>query len=489
MTDTPNLSLPIIDVLAQKHLIANDAFAMLDALVMLAVLDRDLTAPPGSPADGDRYLVKATGTGLFAGHDNQIAHFSNGDWSFYAPRLGWTCFVADESVVLTWDGSAWITLDNITELQNLIELGIGTTADATNPFAAKLNNALWVAKTVAEGGDGNLRVKLSKESAANTLSILFQDNFSGRAEIGLAGDDDFHFKVSPDGSTWIEAIKVASATGRVSFPASPQREILTANRTYYVRTDGSDSNDGLSNASGGAFLTIQKAIDTVANTIDLGGFNVTIQVADGTYTGTTNIYAAWVGKGTVSVVGNTTTPANCIISPSSGNAFSVGALILGSNCFTSAALILAGFKIVPAGSATAIVIAEGGRLLINGAMEYAGGSALHIQASRAAALVITADYTISGNATSHINAINNSIVTVTGRTITLTGSPVFSGGFMKSDRLATMVVNGNTFSGSTGASSKRYATTKGGLIDTGGGGASYFPGTTAGTDDGTGIYV
>src|SRR6185312_746446 len=75
MTDTPNLDLPVIDVLAQKHLIANDAFAMLDALVMLAVLDRDLTAPPGLPTDGDRYIVKATGTGLFAGHDNQIAHF------------------------------------------------------------------------------------------------------------------------------------------------------------------------------------------------------------------------------------------------------------------------------------------------------------------------------------------------------------------------------------------------------------------------------
>jgi len=106
MADTPNLALPVFDALAQKHLIANDAFARLDALVMLAVLDRDLTAPPGAPAEGDRYLVKAAGTGLFAGHDDHIAHFTAGDWSFYPPRAGWTCFVADEAVLLGWNGSA-----------------------------------------------------------------------------------------------------------------------------------------------------------------------------------------------------------------------------------------------------------------------------------------------------------------------------------------------------------------------------------------------
>jgi hypothetical protein len=52
-----------------------------------------------------------------------------------------------------------------------------------------------------------------------------------------------------------------------------------------------------------------------------------------------------------------------------------------------------------------------------------------------------------------------------------------------------MVLNGNTFSGATGASSKRYAVASLSLLDTGGGGASYLPGDTAGTNDGTGVYA
>ena len=45
----------------------------------------------------------------------------------------------------------------------------------------------------------------------------FQDGFSGRAQVGLCGDDNFHFKVSPDGSTWNEAININASTGQPTF--------------------------------------------------------------------------------------------------------------------------------------------------------------------------------------------------------------------------------------------------------------------------------
>jgi hypothetical protein len=41
--------------------------------VQLAVLDRHLTAPPASPADGDRYIVASGAAGAWAGWDLNVA--------------------------------------------------------------------------------------------------------------------------------------------------------------------------------------------------------------------------------------------------------------------------------------------------------------------------------------------------------------------------------------------------------------------------------
>ncbi len=76
--------------------------------------------------------------------------------------------------------------------------------------------SMEAAAVAVEGGDGDLRYKLSKESSAKTLSFLFQNNYSGRAEFGLVGDDDFRVKVSPDGSSWYDGLAIARSTGVVS---------------------------------------------------------------------------------------------------------------------------------------------------------------------------------------------------------------------------------------------------------------------------------
>ena len=61
---TTHLLLPyILAAQAQKHVTHNEALRLLDGLVQLSVLDRDLMAPPGSPADGDRYIVASGATG------------------------------------------------------------------------------------------------------------------------------------------------------------------------------------------------------------------------------------------------------------------------------------------------------------------------------------------------------------------------------------------------------------------------------------------
>ncbi len=622
MTDTPHLGLPTIEAAqAQKHVTHNEALTLLDIFVQLAVASRALSAPPASPAENSRYIVKPTGTGAFAGKDNQFARYSGGGWLFYPPRTGWLAFVADEGALLAWNGSAWMGMSGgISELQNLALLGVGTTADTTNPVSAKLNNALWTAKTVAEGGDGHLRYKLSKENAAKTLSFLFQDNFSGRAEIGLTGDDDLHFKVSPDGTTWIDALVVDKTTGaakinsgffltgdisptqitadqndynpaglssasvlrlssdasrnitglagggdgrivavvnagantillkdanasssaanRFSFGAdltlaakqsavlwydatesrwkllagpggtgggsvssvfgrtgavvaasgdysitqiTNAREVLTAARSYFVRTDGSDSNNGLANTAGGAFLTIQKAIDTV-NTLDTRGFAVTVNVAAGTYTGGILMTLPVVGGGTLKISGDTTTPSNVVISTTSKDAVVVTGY--------GVALSIEGVKVTTTTSGEGMLAAFGGKITVTGKVEFgAVAGTAHLHALYAGAIAINVAYNISGAAAFYhywTEVTASSIQAIAAVTVTVTNSPTFVT-FAKAEQCSEIVAVFMTYSGTVTA--KRYDAALNAVINTAGSGANYFPGNVAGTTSTGGQYA
>lgn len=222
MENTANLSLPcIMPSQAQKHVTHNAALRLLDAIVQLAVLDRDLVSPPETPAEGDRYIVAASATGMWEGADGKIAAWQDGGWVFLDPKPGWLCVVADEAALVYWTSVAWESVGAaLSAFQNLARLGVGTIADDENPFAAKLNKALWAALTTGEGGSGDLRYTLNKQGAGNVLSLLMQSNWSGRAEIGLVGNDDLTVKVSADGSNWTEALKVDRQSGKVALPCT-----------------------------------------------------------------------------------------------------------------------------------------------------------------------------------------------------------------------------------------------------------------------------
>ena len=229
---TTNLALPyILAAQAQKHVTHNEALRILDGLVQLSVLDRVLTAPPGSPADGDRYIVASGGTGDWAGWDQNVALFTDGAWLRLPPRAGWRAWVEDEGLLLVYDSSDWIgTMP--ASLQNLALLGLGTTADAANPFSAKLNAALWTAKTVAEGGTGDLFYTMNKEAAGDDLGLTLQTGFVTKALLGLFGSDKFRLAVSPDGSTFFDGLIVDNTSGIVDQPRLPRFKAYTDYDNY-----------------------------------------------------------------------------------------------------------------------------------------------------------------------------------------------------------------------------------------------------------------
>lgn len=479
MTDTVNLGLPCIEgSQAQKHVTHNEALRVLDTLVQLAVLDRDLTAPPASPADGNRFIVKAGASGAWAGRDDTIASWQDGAWQFSVPKPGWLAYLVDESTLVVWNGVAWVDfMSTVTSIQNLSLLGVGTTADATNPLSAKLNNALFAARTVAEGGDGNLRYKLSKESAAKTVSFLFQDNWSGRAEFGLTGDDDFRVKVSPDGSTWHDSIKIDRVSGKVAFPATGgPREVLSADRTYYVRTDGSDTNTGLANTAGGAWATLQHAADVIFGTLDLGGHNVTVQVADGSYAEGVSVVGAQVGAGRVVFSGNAGAPGNVIVTSGTHYTFSAEA---------GAFLTIRGMEL--RATANGCLMASRGAKIYFSNVRIGAAPQHHIRAEDQGQIFAEGDYAIVGSTgQSHWNTVGGGVIRVQSRTITLSGMPNFPNGFAWATTCSAIFGNSNTFSGA--GTGPRYTAESNGVV-LGGGVAAYLPGDAAGTATTGGEYV
>ena len=469
MDATPNLSLPyIMAAQSQKHVTHNEAIRALDAILQLAVLDRDLTAPPSSPADGARYIVGGSPTGAWSGHAGSIAAYQDGAWMFYAPVEGWIAWIGDEDAAVVWDGSAWSALTTGGGGSGSYStLGINATADTTNRLTLAADATL-----LNHDGDGH-QLKINKASAADTASLLYQDAFSGRAELGLAGDDDFHFKVSADGTTWKEAILIDRSTGSVSFPHTSSgggsgRELLTANRTYYVRTDGSDSNTGLVDSSGGAFLTKQKAFDVIKSTLDLAGYTVTIKMVTGTYAGSLAL-SAWSGGGSVALEGDTANMDNVVLSAALG--VTVASTFVGT--FTVNYVKFTGTTI------NIDMVGGGGKIDYNN-VNFAGAAVAHIRVSNALAICeAKGNYAISASPSYHVIVEKGGWGTTGAFTVTLTGTPAWGTAFLSVDRQSHASSTAITFSGaSTG---KRYSATLNSVIETVGSGVSYFPGNSAGT--------
>lgn len=204
---SPLLGMPYLQPSqAQKHVTHNEALRQLDAVVQLSVAEIATTNPPESPSIGERYLVGADALNAWAGHDHEVAVFAEGGWQFFPPAPGWIAYLRNTQEFATFDGTAWAVLVT----PGATTLGVNTSADDHNRLAVASEGILFT-----HDGDDQ-RLKINKASSSDTASVLFQDGFSGRAEMGLAGQDAFSIKVSQDGSDWVTALNIDPATGAVS---------------------------------------------------------------------------------------------------------------------------------------------------------------------------------------------------------------------------------------------------------------------------------
>lgn len=253
-------------------------------------------------------------------------------------------------------------------------------------------------------------------------------------------------------------------------PAIPAiRQRLVAPRGYFVSTTGSDGNNGLSALT--PFATLAFAVATAFNTLDLNGFNCTINCAGGTYTTTTGVsqQAPQVGAGRIIILGDLTTPSNVLINVTADNCFQM---------YNAAKIYIYGVKLQST-SNRAFYTAWGGTIYFNN-VEFGACGDYHMRAS--AGYIWCQDdvnplkYTISGGANAHMNAHIDGVIYAPSVAVTIANTPAFSEGMFHYGYGGTLRLDGMTFAG-TGITGNTFVAEAGGsiLITSNTSSAAFFP--------------
>jgi len=249
---------------------------------------------------------------------------------------------------------------------------------------------------------------------------------------------------------------------------------------YFVRPDGSDSNNGLSNDSTGAFQTIQRAVDHVLDSIDFGGYPVTIQVGDGTYTAPVDINGPQVGGGGLRIIGNRENPEKVVIATTDVDCIAAKQI----------AVEVAGLELRTDVTGNCLHIAEYAHVTF-GNIRFGPCARTHINGHRYGICICGSDYTITGPAQFHYHAKEGSGMFIDTRMVTIETSffadkHFFEGAFAAAENLGLLFVR-TEFSGS--ARGIRYRVRGNAVLDADGKGEDFFPGTKDGILETGGIYI
>ncbi len=245
MSDTTaNLEMPyILPSQAQKHVTHNEALQRLDAVTQLVITDRR-SAPPASPAEGSCYAVAASPTGEWSGKAGAIAMRQDGAWLFITPRRGWFAFFLDTQDLQVHTGSAG---------HGMMPCPVSSGwASMRRRRAGTAWSLPGEASLLTHDGHGH-RLTLNKAAPGETASLLFQSNWSGRAELGLAGTDEFGVKISPNGSDWLTALSIG-AGGQVRTPLRPYARATRAGGSQSPVSNSLIGFSSLTLANGGVSL-------------------------------------------------------------------------------------------------------------------------------------------------------------------------------------------------------------------------------------------
>jgi hypothetical protein len=261
------------------------------------------------------------------------------------------------------------------------------------------------------------------------------------------------------------------------------REPLTANRNYFVRTDGSDLNSGLVNSAGGAFRTIQRALNAVT-TLDVRGFVVDVLVGAGTYN--ESLYPRPVigtaGNFGCRIIGNASNPASVQIQ-ALANQPAIAGINLGSGLYLFDGVHLS------AASGTGIYADGAGEIRLKDSI-LGSCAGFHLAAYFGAVIRLAGNIFTEGDAAGHYLGSGQGIVELSGFTDTYRGARTFSNVVVtEMGGVVRQSIGGQVLDVGASVAGTRYNANTGGIINSGFRGVNHFPGSIAGGTSTGGIYA
>jgi hypothetical protein len=229
MTTPKTASPELVESQADKEEDHNEAIRRVEAGAgHYLVVDKDLTAPPGSCADGAQYIVASPATGAWAGHEGDIAiavgaNAANG-WYFREPEEGVFAWVQDETPPLhywdvttspgTWQDYATgvvgsLALDDLSDVQaSTPSDGQVLTFDTDSPQGWKAMTPVTGATTL----DGLSDVDTT--GVADGYVLVYEDSPSGWRAAPRRLGAPFFFEVACSDETTALSAGTAKATWR-----------------------------------------------------------------------------------------------------------------------------------------------------------------------------------------------------------------------------------------------------------------------------------
>ena len=249
------------------------------------------------------------------------------------------------------------------------------------------------------------------------------------------------------------------------------REVLTENRTYYVSTAGDDDDDGLTEET--AVQTPQVAVNKVLTEIDGAGFEVTIQLLDGTHASGITVWGAGVGIKTLNIIGNELSASSCKITMA-GNCIVINAAIKA---------FISGFQLSSTGYNSEIYAAHNANVTL-GVMKYDTCGYAQINCNYAGRITLSEDYEVIGGGVTHLHCDTGGEI-FGAVEATFTGTPDFSA-FVIGVSGANVNIAGMTWTGAV--TGQRFLVHNNGVIY-GTSDLSFIPGDSAGEEASGGKYV